>query len=160
MAGEQSEHQHRQGEQIAGRPRLGLAQQHFRGHEPGGAEHRPAPLAIDLHVVVVADQDPPVGRLEEQVAQGDVLVTEPLEVQLVEAIRQEEAGPQHVLQADLQLTAGMQVGAHEARRPQGHQVAEAGLGVLDQGPTGGRGLQQGQRPEERVVGGPQGDALR
>ena len=131
MAGDQPEDQHRQGEQVAAGTRFGLPEQHFRGHEARGAQHGAAPLAVDVDVVVIADQHPAAAGLQKQIAQGDVLVTEPLEVQVVEAIRQVETGPQHVLETDLQLAAGVLMSPHEARWPQGHQVADPGLGVAD-----------------------------
>ena len=101
VAGEQAKEQHREAELVAAGAWLGGPQQHFRCHESRGAEHAARALAIHFNVVVVADQDRAIRGPQEQIPQGDVLVTEPLEVQFMEGVGQQEAGPEHVLQADL-----------------------------------------------------------
>ena len=53
----------------------------------------------------------------------------------------------------------MQVGPQIPGRAQGHQVAKARLAGADQGQALVAGLQQGHRPEEVSVGGPQANAL-
>ena len=151
VAGEQPEQQHRQGKEVAVSPGPGLPQQHLRGHEPRGAQHGARLGPVHRDVVVVADQDATAGGLQEEVAQGDVLVAEARQVEGVESVGQAEAGPQHLAQADRQPAGGMLAGPHVGGGPQGHQIAEALLADADQGPAGGAGPQQGDRPEEGVV---------
>ena len=80
-------------------------------------------------------------------------------MQLVEGLRQVEAGLEHVLQADLDRTAGVLVGAEEIAGAEGHQVAKTGRGCPDPAAAGGGGLQHRQRPEEILIWRSQPDAL-
>ena len=66
----------------------GLAADDLRRHELRRAQHPASRLAIDGHVVVVADEHVADDRIKEDVAEGDVAVAEARGVQLVVAVGQ------------------------------------------------------------------------
>ena len=87
MAGEQAKDQHSQLEQIAGGSGAYLTKQHLGGNKTWSPQHRALTPAVNIDVIVIADKNASTVRIYEQVSKGDILIAEPFEMKLVEAIR-------------------------------------------------------------------------
>src|SRR5713226_2355947 len=85
---EHIEQQHREREEVSLCAWTCIASHNLRGHETHRAIDTTASSVIDGHIIVIADQDFTCSRVEKNVTERDVSITQTLGVQLQKAMCQ------------------------------------------------------------------------
>src|SRR5207244_925685 len=88
--------QNRKREEICLSARQGSVADHFRSHKSGRPANTAVGQAINGNIVIIADRDIPIFRIEEDIAKRYIAIAETLRMELQKAVREfEPRGGEH-----------------------------------------------------------------